>query len=238
LLLERSRYPTSDAMPISLTRPTWNTILGILTAGILAGCGRTETPPISGVGPGSASEEHGKTAGVQPDLVPVSTKGSEWRTADPSRQRIDSAPQTAPVLHLDPVAPSADSELTERLARLTPADRARTAFAMLPALPPGSLASVTSQAVEELRDTDYAATVLPVITNPSTHGQVLSVLFADLMERSDAVTLPALLRIARTPDHPYAPSALDNLRLLLGADHGADWAKWETAISQELTKAR
>jgi hypothetical protein len=225
-------------MPLSPRHSKWNTILGVLSAGILVGCGRTETPQTGKDAPGSASGENRTTVGVQPDLVPPSTKGSEWRTADPSRQRIDSAPQTAPVLHLDPVAPGAGSEITERLARLAPADRARTAFAMLPALPPGALASVTTQAVEELPDSDYTATVLPVITNPSTHGQVLSVLFADLLERPDAVALPALLRIARTSDHPFAPSALDDLRLLLSADYGTDWGQWDTAIRQQLAKGR
>ncbi len=226
-------------MPPSETHSTWKTILGVLTAGVLAGCGRSEAPQTSKDGPGTASGENRSAAGARSDLGPVSTQGTEWRTADPARRPADdSAPQTAPVVHLDPVAPGADSELTEKLARLAPADRARTALAMLPAVPPGALASVATQAVEELPDSDYPAIVVPVISNPSTHGQVLSVLFADLMERSDAVTLPVLLRIARNSDHPFAPSALDNLRLLLGADYGTDWGQWETAIRQELAKPR
>ena len=62
--------------------------------------------------------------------------------------------------------------------------------------------------------------------NPQTHGMVLSVLFDDLLERPDEITLPVLLTIARTPTHPLAPEARDNLELLLGTNFGADWMKW------------
>ena len=75
---------------------------------------------------------------------------------------------------------------------------------------------------------------LPLLANPQTHGSVKNVLFADLIERPDAITLPALLRIARTPNHPYAKFAHDNLDLLVGEDFGADWPKWEAAVQKTL----
>ena len=62
----------------------------------------------------------------------------------------------------------------------------------------------------------------------------MSVLFADLMERPDSIALPALLAIARQPAHPYAATALDNLRLLLGANYGSDWRKWNEAIQDAV----
>ena len=77
---------------------------------------------------------------------------------------------------------------------------------------------------------------LPVIANPQTHGAVANVFFADLMERPDAITLPALLRIAQIQNHPYAKFARENLRLLLDQDFGSDWPKWDAAIRTALTR--
>jgi hypothetical protein len=81
-----------------------------------------------------------------------------------------------------------------------------------------------------LPDRDYATVAAPVVTNPKTHAQALAVLFADLNERPDAIALPALLSIARQPEHPFSEPALDNLRFILRADHGRDWPKWEAAV--------
>ena len=81
----------------------------------------------------------------------------------------------------------------------------------------------------------YNAVALPMVVNPQTHGSGESVLFADLMERPDSITLPALLRIARIPNHPYAKFAHDNLDLLVGEDFGADWPKWDAAVQKTLT---
>ena len=115
-----------------------------------------------------------------------------------------------------------------------PGVRAQALFGLLPRLPEEALATTTEQATTWLRDRDYAATAAPLIENPTTHGAILSVMFADLMERPDPVTLPTLLAIARQPSHPFAAAARDNLSLLLGSNHGADWAAWESSIRQRL----
>ena len=162
----------------------------------------------------------------------------EIRVADLPPKPDDSAPQTAPALPLDLMPSNWELQLVGKLSRLKPVEKARAIFALLPSLPESALATAAEQAVEKLPDADYPATALPVITNPETHGQVLSVLFADLLERPDAITLPALLTIAKNPDHPFAPSALDDLRLLLNADHDTDWPRWEAAIREKLAPVR
>ena len=115
--------------------------------------------------------------------------------------------------------------------------KARRLLAMIPALPEPALTTAAEEAVKRLPDAHYNAVALPVVANPQTHGLVESVLFADLMERPDAITLPALLRIAQIPHHPYAKFAHDNLDLLLGEDHGADWPKWDAAVRKALANA-
>ena len=208
----------------------WKVTSVVLAAGMLLGCDRAERNRVDR--PEDAAQE------LRTDLPPVAPDSPEPRVAEPSPKQADSAPQMAPAIQLDPRPSSWELQLAERTSRLKPTDRARVIFAMIPTLPPQALASAAEQAVEKLPDADYPATALPVVTNPETHGQVLSVLFADLLERPDAITLPALLTIAKNPDHPFAPSALDDLRLLLNADYGSDWSRWDAAIRQKLATVR
>lgn len=151
-----------------------------------------------------------------------------------------------------PVAPSLAPRLAlntgplsweQRIAAVTAARgmddgaKARQLLDMLPTLPEEALGSATREAVERLPDKAYGAARERMI-NPQTHGMVLSVLFDDLLERPDEVALPVLLTIARTPAHPLAPQARDNLELLLGTNLGADWMKWDAEIRRTLASHR
>lgn len=122
--------------------------------------------------------------------------------------------------------------------KLNETGKARQLLAMIPAMPEHGLTTLAEEASKLLPDRDYNAVGLPVLANPQTHGLVMSVLFADLMERPDTVTLPALLRIAQAQGHPYAPYARDNLALLLGHDCGSDWVEWERQMRQYLDTHR
>ncbi len=116
--------------------------------------------------------------------------------------------------------------------------KSRQLLAMIAALPEHGMTTAAEEAVRRLPDADYNSVALPHVANPETHGLVESVLFADLMARPDAIALPALLRIARIPNHPYAKYAHDNLDLLIGADFGADWSKWEVAVQKAVAAER
>ncbi|HEV7405342.1 MAG TPA: hypothetical protein VGO11_20530 [Chthoniobacteraceae bacterium] len=113
--------------------------------------------------------------------------------------------------------------------------KAQALFNLLPQVPEESLANTAEQAAALLRDRDYARIARPWILSPKTHGAVLGALFADLMQRPDAVALPTLVEIAKTPDHPFAPSAHENLTLLVGQDHGVDWPAWDKAVLEKLS---
>ena len=105
---------------------------------------------------------------------------------------------------------------------------------MLPGLPPEVLARAAEEAATRLPNANYVAALRPTLINPQTHGMAMSVLFSDLMQRPEAITLPILVSIAQEPKHPYALSARDNLQLLLRQDFGNDWAKWNEAIRVRL----
>jgi len=136
-------------------------------------------------------------------------------------------------------APAWEARLNEAIDREPDTVlRAKALLALLPQMPEEALAEVAEKAVNDLPDRAYAEIALPTITNHATPAQALSVLFSDLMERPDAIALPALLTIARDAQHPFAPSALDNLRLLLRVDRGTDWAAWQHDVARRLAEGR
>lgn len=114
-------------------------------------------------------------------------------------------------------------------------DKARLLFEMLPTLPVEGRQTAAEYAVQRLDDADYRF-AQGIVTNPATYPPALSVLWADLMGRPEAISLPMLLQVARNPSHPYAESARENLDLLLGSNFGTDWPRWEQAIREKLAK--
>ena len=157
-------------------------------------------------------------------------------TAIPAPEPADDIALHFPPLPLDagPLAWERQIEAIANRSDVPDLLKARLLIQMLPGLPEEALAQAAESATDLLADKDYAATALPTVLDPRTHGRAMSVLFADLMERPDAIALPALLAIARNPKHAFAPAARDNLQLLLGQDLGSEWAKWDAAIQRHL----
>lgn len=122
-------------------------------------------------------------------------------------------------------------------AQRSPADKARAIFAMLPTLPAEALETATRESIERVSNVNYAAVALPILINPQTNGRVLSVLFEDLLDRPQAIALPALLDVAQNEKHPFAQPAKEDLELLLQTNHGRDWSKWLAAIQQQVLAA-
>lgn len=171
-----------------------------------------------------------------PAASPPPSPAPEPEIAPPEATRADSL---APKFQLSEGLLPWEEQIARVLASTaTPRGKAQVLFSLLPTLPVEAIDTAAHTAVETLRDPDYAAIAQPVVVDPKTNGAILSVLFADLMERPDPIALPALLAIARTPDHPYAPYARDNLAFLLGHDWAADWPAWETAVGRRLTAVR
>jgi hypothetical protein len=104
---------------------------------------------------------------------------------------------------------------------------------MLPTLPEDGQAEAAQHITNLLPDSDYAK-ARPVLMNPSTPEPVLSVLFTDLMNRSDPVKLRAFLDIAKIPNHPFREEALSDLQIFLGDDYGTDWARWNREMEAYL----
>jgi len=121
------------------------------------------------------------------------------------------------------------------------ADETQTAqilINLLPTLPPEGQ-SEAAQHISNLILDDQYSRVLPLVKNPNLPEDVLDVFVTDLMNREDAVKLPALLEIAKIPNHPHHEEALTDLEIFI--DDGADipqndWGRWDAAIKDYLKK--
>lgn len=205
---------------------------------------RKGEPHPSAATPSPVSAPHAETrrASEAQLLVVVATPASSTPTQAPPKSIWNTAlpapMAAAPVLRLDKhVVGTLATEAATREIMSSPAPDSTKAAALLDMLaqvPAEALGQTAEQAVRVLPDRNYAALAFPIITNPRTNGQVLSPMFADLMQRPDAVALPTLLQIAQTPDHPFAPSAHDNLSLLFGRDLGVDWPAWQQVVLQRV----
>lgn len=128
-----------------------------------------------------------------------------------------------------------ETQIDEILARPTPDSvKAQQLFALLAKAPPEAWERLAEEAVQRVPNENYGTDALPRLINPQTNGRVLSILFADVMERPETTYLPALLSVVRVAGHPYAEPARDNLEHVLGRDYQTDWTGWETAIKQHL----
>ena len=79
-----------------------------------------------------------------------------------------------------------------------------------------------------------AAFVRAYLTNASLPAAVLDILLGDVLNRPNSLKLPALLDVARTPQHPKAGEAKDFLELFLEEDYASDWDKWQAKMEEWL----
>jgi hypothetical protein len=166
----------------------------------------------------------------------------EMRTATvftPEVPAADGGPALLPPLALQSGELPWEKQVRGVLERKDLADpaKSRMLLEMVQSLPVEGRETATEEAIKRLPNTDYRV-AQPMIVNPGTYGLALSVLFADLMQRPAVIKLPTLLEIARIPQHPYAGPARENLQLLLGADFGIDWNRWDAAVRTAVASGK
>lgn len=169
--------------------------------------------------------------------VPV---GPSLNTPPPTPAQKKTEVATAPV----PTKPNAtprplqDWELRIDEVLRSNADEAQTAqilINLLPTLPPEGQEEAAQHISNLTLDENYK-TVLPLVKNPNLPEAVLDVFVTDLMNRDDGVKLPALLDIAKIPNHPHHEEAKTDLEIFLDEDFGNDWGRWQTALTNYLKK--
>lgn len=151
----------------------------------------------------------------------------------------DAGPALLPALPLQRGELPWEAQIRAVLERgdLSEPAKSRVLLEMVQSLSVEGRETAAEEAIKRLPDSEYRI-AQPAIKNPAMYGLALSVLFSDLMNRPAEIKLPTLLEIARTPQHPFAASARDNLELLLGADFGTDWNRWDAAVRSAIAAAK
>jgi hypothetical protein len=169
--------------------------------------------------------------------VPTAPKIPDRPERELSLPIPDSAPKTATVPKATP-RPLEGWELKIDEVLRSNADEAQTAqilINMLPTLPAEGQAEAAQHISNLILDQDYAK-VMPLVKNPNLPEEVLDVFVTDLMNRDDSTKLPALLEIAKIPNHPHHEEALTDLQIFLDEDYGNDWTRWDAATKAYIKK--
>ena len=112
-------------------------------------------------------------------------------------------------------------------------DKAKKLLELFPQLPAESQVEAVTHVANLIADADYA----PLgrhLADTNTPPEVQDVILADLLGRPNALKLPWLLEVARTPAHEKAGEAKELLELYLEKDYGDDWQAWQNNLAQWL----
>jgi hypothetical protein len=101
---------------------------------------------------------------------------------------------------------------------------------LLPSLPEAGRAEAVQHMANLLPNEGYEP-ASRMLANPETASEVQDLLLTDLLNRPNALKLPVLLEVARTPDHAKAQQAKDLLQPFLVQDYGSDWVKAQEKLA-------
>jgi hypothetical protein len=156
------------------------------------------------------------------------------RSGRTSLRKTNEGPIASGPVLLSQESVDANRKMQEILgAAMDNSQKAQELLALLPQLAASAREEAAQHAANLLPDETFAV-VHRVLTNAQTSELVLDVLIGDLLDRPDAIKLPLLLEIIRTPEHPKDGEAREILELYLENDFGADWDSWQKAIDAWL----
>lgn len=176
-------------------------------------------------------------APVSPRMAPLARA-----TPDPRAPRSASLPPKvvtgnlqAPVAEEGLVITNWEEAIEPVLTNHATADIAKASrlLELFPSLPEEGQ-EACAQHLSNLVSDEYYPFLGSLLTNAALPEAVLDVLMSDVLNRPNAIKLPALLALARDSTHPKAPEARDILELQLDMDYGEDWALWEQRLQQWL----
>ena len=186
---------------------------------------------------GQALETEVQAPATEP-ASPVETNRSSSFAKRPRRQSVHTAAMTQPAegsVTATNLISAWEDKLDEILGSTNSpdGDKARQMLEMFPQLPVDGQEEVAQHVSNLLPDQDFGL-LHPYLTNATLAESVLDVLLDDVLNRPNSLKLPALLEVARSPQHPKAAEAKDFLELFLEEDYGGDCDKWQAQVQEWL----
>lgn len=157
----------------------------------------------------------------------------------PSAPPVKSKPASTAAQTTSAPPPLAEWELKIEQVLQSKANETETAqmlINLLPSLPKEGQAEAAQHITNLIAEPKDYVRILPLLRNPGLPEEVQDVLVTDLMNREDTVKLPALLDVAKIPNHPYHEEALTDLQIFLDQDNASNWSKWDGAVKAYLKK--
>lgn len=114
-----------------------------------------------------------------------------------------------------------------------PSEVGKKFLELLPHLPSEGRIAALEHAANLLADADYEP-MGKLFTDPKISEDEIEILMRDVLNRANAIKLPLLLQVARTPDHLKAGEAREILEVFLGEDYGQEWDKWQSKLDEFL----
>lgn len=180
--------------------------------------------------------------GSRREPIEIPTPGTASKDAPTQTPpAVPPAPTPMPVVETPPpVSAEVPREEEEKLHNWlteseTPADAAAAMLADWKNLSePGKVA--TSRHLANLVADDQFAPLQGLLLSGETSREVKEVLFADMLNRPNELKWPIIFKVMQQKTHPLSSDARNMLSVVLGADYGDDWAKWEEKVMSDLAK--
>jgi hypothetical protein len=75
-----------------------------------------------------------------------------------------------------------------------------------------------------------------LLLDPATNDDVKGIIFAGMLNRSDEIKWPLIVRVMEQKNHLFSQDARNMLTVVLGKDLGDDWANWRELVKSQLLK--
>ena len=212
----------------------WKVVVGLVAIGAVVLVGLMLLRPV-----GKPLGELPSVPAAQVDALPLSAETNHAAVSNPERQQTASlapaASEPAPAsFGASLLITNWDDKLEEILAADGSTDgKARQMLDMFTNLPEAGQVEVARHLCNLVSDQDYPR-LSQLLADPHLPQEVLDTLMGDALNRPNSLKLPALLEVARTPQHPKAGDAKEVLGFLLEADYGDDWPKWQDKVQEWL----
>lgn len=110
----------------------------------------------------------------------------------------------------------------------------RALLKMVKTAPP-STQGVLAKHIVNLADGNTYKEAFALMDDQTLSPKFHKVIAAELLNQSDEIKLPGLLKLASSPWHPFRGKALPILATLTGEDAGEDWQKWANIVENKLS---